>query len=260
MKSQNRYDILIDNLSKEFAKVPNFNLLQTDDKARSIFNFVVKRQAEILSFKSLFCNYYIKEAAKSVVDDLKEIEGSKYKHMIQLTKEDLKENYYETIRLGYIGMFHKYESYVNDLLRNAELLISELNENNTHLYPFLKETFGFDIKKWHKTKNVKRIHWISNCNKHHDGYPQKDFRPTEFENYPETEKLKLTKEDFVSDINQLTEHYNLILRVVLNLAIYKMLCVDVMDEETIDDVVVKQQIVDGKKDLKEKMQALIALL
>lgn len=58
----------------------------------------------------------------------------------------------------------------------------------------------------------------------------------------------------------MTEHYNLILRVVLNLAIYKMLCVDVMDEETIDEVVVKQQIVDGKNDLKEKMQALIALL
>lgn len=260
MKTQNRYDILIDNLTSEFAKLPNIGLLQTDPKARVIFDFVIKRQAEILSFKTLFSNYYIPVASKSVIDDLREISKSKYKHIIKLTKEDLKENYYETIRLGYIGMFHKYESYVNDLINNAELLISDLNDDKTPLEPFLKTTFGFDIRKWHKSKNIKRIHWISNCNKHNDGYPKKEFRPAEFTDYPETEKLKLTKEDFVKDISLLMDFYTTLLQVILNLAIYKMLDTNVIDLDSIDDDMLKQNMVQSKNELKNKMVALIEIL
>jgi len=260
MKTKNRYDILIENLTIEFSRIKNFGLLQTDEKANRIFTFVIKRQAEILAFKTLFINYYLPAAAKSVADDLNEINKSKYKHLIQITREELKENYYETVRLGYIGMFHKYESYVNDLIVNAELLISELNEKNTSLETFLKDTFGFEIRKWHKSKNIQRINWISNSNKHFDGYPKKDYKPTEFENHPENEKLKLTKDDFIADTARLTEHYNYMLQLVLNLAIYKMLCADVMDLGSIDDSETKQKLIDGKNDLTEKMKAMIALM
>lgn len=260
MKKTNRYDILIDNLSVEFSKIKNFSLLQTDEKANSIFSFVVKRHAEISAFKTLFTNYYLPAASRSVADDINELQKSKYKHLIQITREELKENYYETIRLGYIGMFHKYESYVNDLIKNAELLISELNENNTSLEEYLKKTFGFDIRKWHKSQNIKRINWISNSNKHFDGYPKPDFKPVEFENHPENEKLKLTKEDFIADINRLTNHYNNMLQLVLNLALYKMVCADVMDFDTIDDYETKQKLIEGKNDLTEKMKSLIALM
>ena len=260
MKTKNRYDILIDNLTIEFSKIKNFSLLQTDEKANSIFTFVVKRHAEISAFKTLFTNYYLPAASKSVADDINELQKSKYKHLIQITREELKENYYETVRLGYIGMFHKYESYVNDLIINAELLISDLNEKNTSLEVFLKDTFGFEIKKWHKSKNIKRINWISNSNKHFDGYPKKDYKPAEFENHPENEKLKLTKDDFVADITRLTDHYSYMLQLVLNLALYKMLCADVMDLDSIKDLEEKQKLLDKKNDLTEKMKALIALM
>ncbi|HYD90734.1 MAG TPA: hypothetical protein VEA37_04510, partial [Flavobacterium sp.] len=104
----NRYDVFIDTLSKNFSQINNFQLTQEEGIGKTLFDFIIKRLAEINSFKILFSNYYIPSASKSITDDLNEISKSKYRYLITISKDDLKENYYETIRLGYIGMFHKY--------------------------------------------------------------------------------------------------------------------------------------------------------
>jgi hypothetical protein len=259
-KSNNRYDVLVEKLQEEFSKIPNFNLLSTDEKGKSIFDFVVKRNAEIIAFKTLFTNYYLPAASKAVVDDLQEISKSKYKHSLNLTKEDLKENYHETIRLGYIGMFHKYESYVNDLFKNGELLISDLNENNTKLEPFLKDTFKYDIRQWYKSKNIGHINWISNSNKHNDGYPIVKFAPIKYANCIDTEKLKLTREDFVADIALLVEHYKFSLQVIFNVAIYKMLIVDVVGADPIEDIELRTKFEVGQEEMKKNIKSLLELM
>lgn len=223
MKRQNKYDRLIDNLSLEFAKIPNFNLTQKDEKGRVIFNFVVKRIAEIQSFKSLFSQYYLQSASKAVADDLQEIIKSKYRHLLIVSKEDLKENYYETIRLGYVGMFHKYENFIDDLITHAELLAKADDEEQlTPLLKYVHENFGYKIKDWKNSSVINRLNWIANCNKHYDGYPRKTPKHPWYEHYDESLKLKLTKEDFVRDIDFLVSEYHLMLQLVFMFAMHQM--------------------------------------
>ena len=63
MKNQrkNRIDILIENLSNEFSKIPNFELIQTDANANRLFNFVIARFSEIQDYKTLYQRYFIPE-------------------------------------------------------------------------------------------------------------------------------------------------------------------------------------------------------
>ena len=138
MKKNNKYDLLIDSLANEFSKIKNFNLTQEDEIGKKLFNFIIKRIGEIHSFKTLFSQYYLPAASKSVVDSLNEISKSKYKNVLQISKEELKENYYETIRLAYVGMFHKYENYMEDLIFHTELLYSDSYTSEISLTQYMK--------------------------------------------------------------------------------------------------------------------------
>lgn len=247
---ENKYDIFIENLTKEFSSIPNFDITQ-EGKGKIIFEFLIKRLIEIQSLKTLFLNSYLPSASKAVLDDLKELQASKYKSLIQLTKEDLKENYYETIRLGYISMFHKYENYNEELFEKAELLISDTSNNNLKLSDYIKTTFNIDLTKYWHSPSLKRINYICICNKHHDGYPRAKNKPKEFENLPENEKFKFTKEDLNADLEFLINHYTSTLRVIFNLALHKMICENITKDldgipegKEKEDLIQKKNLVD----------------
>jgi len=214
----------VEKLSDEFSTIKNFHLMYDDEKGRILFEFIIKRISEINSFKSLFVQHFLPEASRLMVKDLNELNKSRYRKFINISKEDVKENYYETIRLAYIGMFHKYESFIDELIEKAEMLISDVGDiNRITLSQFVKKSFNYDIKDWKNSPIVERINWICNCNKHFDGYPRKSNKPIEFLTIPENEKLKLTKEDFIRDIDALSEQYQLTLNTVISLAMFKML-------------------------------------
>ena len=61
--------------------IPNFNLTQEEGTGKIIFDFVIKRLAEIHSLKTLFISYYLPAASEAVADDLTEIQTSKYKSL-----------------------------------------------------------------------------------------------------------------------------------------------------------------------------------
>lgn len=260
MKDKNKYDVFIEKLAEEFSKIKNFHLTQEDEKGKKIFNFLTKRLAEINSFKTLFTNYYIPAASKSVVDDLNEIQKSKYKHLLQFSREDLKENYYETIRLAYIGMFHKYENYIDELIVNAELLTSDLSENGQPLNKYVEQIFQYRIKDWNNSQTIYRLNWISICNKHYDGYPRKNPKPNLYSHIPENEKMKLTKEDFIKDIDLLISDYTFTLTLVFYFAMHKIY----FEEETfevneITNVEITQKLIEGKNQFEEHLRKLIEL-
>lgn len=218
----NRYDKFIENLADSFSKIPNFNLTQEDEKGRHLFNFVSKRLAEIHSFKFLITNYYLPAASRATVEGLNEIKKSKYRHLINLSKEDLKENYHETVRLGYIGAFHKFENFMRDLVSNAEYLISDFKTSNKSLENYTKEQFNYRIVDWKNYPTISRLNWICNCIKHYDGYPLKEPVPKKYRHLSKDSKLVFTREDFVADIDKLIEQNISIMQLTFMLAIYKM--------------------------------------
>jgi hypothetical protein len=224
-KKSNRFDLLIDSLNIEFSKIPNdINLLQSDPKGKELFIFAIKRIFEIQSFKQLFLKYYIPASQKSAADVLNEIQKSKNKNLIVLTQEDLKENLYETVRLGYVGLYHKYENYRNELIDKAEDLFGDVNQDNTSLKlkEFSERVFNFKIRNPNYSKTIERINWICNCVKHTDGYPKRYPRPEGFETLHENQKLELDKDDFARDASAMADLYPFILNIVFKIAGYKI--------------------------------------
>ncbi|MBK9192307.1 MAG: hypothetical protein IPM77_12820 [Crocinitomicaceae bacterium] len=223
MKKENRFDRLFENLKSNLSGIMNFHLLLEDEKGQQIYKFITNRIAELQGFKTLMVNYYLPAASKSIVDDRRELEQSKYKHLIKMSKEDFKENYYETVRLGYVGMFHKFENFIRDLIISADLLFNADEEEITSIENFAKTEFNYEIRKWQNYVTINRLNWICNCIKHYDALPIKSHKPKIYESLPIQEKIKFNKEDFVRDIEMLASNYQIIMQTVFFIGSYKML-------------------------------------
>ncbi len=240
MKKNNPIDILFENLSKQFSQISNFSLTQNDPLGNKMFNFVVKYISEINSFKNLFIQYYLPASLRASQDFQKNLKSSKYKHLINITNQELKENYYETIRLGYVGAYHKYESYLKDLLRILNEFFKEIDfENNfLDLNSYLKKLIDKDLLKTiNSFKISEKINWISNCVKHYDGFPIKEPVPDYLENFDRSKKIEIESAEFKADIDNLASQCQLILSILLMVGFHQffsqefMLIKDQLKEE-----------------------------
>lgn len=225
---KNPIDNLIENLSKNFSLISNFDKLQETEEGRKLFDLIVISISEMENFELLFLNYYIPASNKSIVDSWNQINKSKYKHLLNISKESLKENLYETIRLGYVGLFHKYESYLKALVSAVNFLLRDLNKENNLLCieDYCKKEFKIDIYKSHdKFSITKRINYVSNRVKHSDGYLKEPIHP-DFLHFNINEKIKIEKEIFKVDIQRLKTHCELLLSQVLTIGFKQYLELD----------------------------------
>lgn len=229
MKKQNSIDSLVENLASEFSRIKNFDLMQNDPTGKLAFNFVVKNAFELAAFKNLFIHSYLPASIKSSQDYLRELKFSKYKHLIEIDQSELKENYFETIRLGYVGGFHKYESYINNLPGFIDEFFRSIfvEDNFKNIDIYLKENFGIELKK---TINVfyasEKINWIANCVKHYDGFPIKEPILRWFTNSDKSKKIQIEAKEFREDLESLATQNQLILTALFLVGFHQYLCQD----------------------------------
>jgi hypothetical protein len=214
----NPIDLLVERLLENFAKVKDFDKLQESEEGKRLFDLIIKSTSEMENFQSLFLDYYIPSSNKSIVDSWNLVSKSKYKHLLNISKDELKENLYETIRLGYLGLFHKYESYLKSLVDAINFLLKGLNEENNLLSieEYCKKEFEINIYKSHdKFSITRRINYIANCVKHWDGFPTKNPIHPDFLNSNPDEKIKIEKEIFKIDIDRLKSHCQLLMSQIM---------------------------------------------
>ena len=84
--SKNKIDQLIENLSVEFSKIPNFELTQTDTDANRIFNLIISKFSDIQDFKTLYKELSKKESLIYCSQNMHE----KFTHLFIEYKELLK--------------------------------------------------------------------------------------------------------------------------------------------------------------------------
>lgn len=193
MKKQNSIDLIVENLLKEFSKIKNFDLTQNDPMGNKFFNFVVRLVSEFNAYQNLFIQCYLPASRNSIIEAKREIKHSKYKDFFHINEEELKENYYETIRLGYVGAYHKYEGYIKRLLPLMDEFFKGLDFENEFipLENYLRNEFDIVLKKTVNNFYITRkINWISNCVKHYDGFPVKEPIPKGFEYLNKEKKSK----------------------------------------------------------------------
>ena len=257
MKKQNSIDVLVEKLAHEFSQIKNFELTQNDPLGNKVFTFVVKHAFELSAFTNLFIHYYLPASLKSSQDFSRELKFSKYKNLISIDRDELKENYFETIRLGYVGAFHKYESYINriPILMNDFFAHLYEEENYRDIEGYLKETFKIELKKTiTKFYASEKINWIANCVKHYDGYPVKEPVLRWFTYADKSKKIQIEAKQFREDLESLATQNQLILTVLFIVGFHQFLG---QEYEFIKDQMAEGKSKDDLLEVREKLGQLI---
>ena len=220
---KNKFDILVENLIVEFSKIPNFDLTQTDETANQVFKIISFRMAEITSYKDLVCQSFIPATNKAIFDAKKDFQNSHYKIYLNTKQLDFEETLYETVRLGYVGLFHKLENYINDVIKVSDLIFSSVYETEGSVAKWAKDRFEFDIKNWRQFYITEKINWICNCVKHKDSFPTKEPKPNIFRHLNENEKIRISPNIFKQDCDFLIKFYPMYLQMMFIFAQHKMI-------------------------------------
>lgn len=222
-KKKAGFDTLVENFKREFEQVENFHLMQEDPMGKKAFDMIAFRTADIHSYMNLVTGGFIKAANQMIVKSKQDVKRSNYGKTISINEEDYRETLYETVRVSYIGMFHKIEAYVKDAVLLAELMVKESVEEEFDIRAHLKEHFGInDIGKcWQQFHAFHVVNWVANCAKHKDGYPLKEKTPLVYANLPKNQRMRLTKDDFVKDCQTVIDFYPKFLELVICMGQHK---------------------------------------
>ena len=221
-KPTNKFDILVEKLVQEFIKIPNFDLTQTDEVGNKIFNIITFRLAEISSYKELVCSHFIPATNKAIHDSKIEFEKSKYKAFLKTKELDFQETLYDTIRLAYVGLFHKLENYINDVIKLPEMIVGDIYETDGTAVKWAKDKFNFDIKDWQQFYITHKINWICNCVKHKDGFPIKEPKPSDFQYADINQRIKIKPDEFKKDCELLIQFYPIYIQTIFMFAQHKL--------------------------------------
>jgi len=234
-KQRNNFDALVERLVQEFIKIPNFDLTRTDKVANKMFNIITLRIAEIISYKELVCHHFIPATNKAIFDARKDFQSSSYKTLLNTNDLDFQETLYDTIRLAYVGLFHKLENYINEVIKVPDLVFGELYETEGNVNRWAKDKFQFDIKDWQQFYITHKINWICNCVKHKDGFPTKIPKPVRFKNADESQKIRISPDEFKNDCDLLIRFYPIYLQVTLLFAQHKLVTEKLLIKENWKD-------------------------
>lgn len=198
-KSSKNLDNVINKLFDEFLKADK--VLEDPDFLSFMFK-TIKHFGEIQDFKGMYKKYFIPTTNKYLIDLRQAIKGSKFKKFITDEFADIEENKNETIRLAVVGLFHKYESFRKDLVRNLneylrakgiEVDVKEYAENN----------YDFKLKENWNNQTLFEVNWICNRIKHDSSLPVSFEKPNQaipskFENIDSNKKLVISSNEFYS--------------------------------------------------------------
>lgn len=222
-KNVSKFDNLVEKLIQEFIKIPNFNLTQTDEIGNKIFNIIIQRIAEVTSYKDLVCHHFIPATNKTIFDAKKDFQNSRYKLLLNSKEIDFEETLYDTIRLAYVGLFHKLENYINDVAKIPDLIFGSQFETEGTVAKWAKDKFRFDLKDWQQFYITHKINWISNCVKHKDSLPIKEPKPAGFRYADESKRIRIKPDEFKRDCELLIQFYPIYLQTMFMFAQHKIM-------------------------------------
>ncbi|OJW77426.1 MAG: hypothetical protein BGO69_18800 [Bacteroidetes bacterium 46-16] len=227
-------DNTIQAFATEFAKIPNYHRDMQDPDLKKVYTFISFRVTELYSVKKFIVEGFLPKTDELIRKTENEIRRSKYRDIIESLDYKVTDQRFETIRLGYVMMFHKYEVFVKDLFKIFDEVSPGFDETKEPLEQFCKRKLNFNPKEWHRFPAVHKVNFISNCTKHHDGYCRlnnpKHPKPIDFIAHSENRKIYMSTELFKQDIEFFLDISLKLLLSILGMA--NMLC---SMENTADD-------------------------
>lgn len=254
----NYFDQIFDTVISESLKANSKTEFLSDEKAVKLYQYILTGLLEIKWIKDAFIKEYIPRANQLYFQYQKEWKYSKYRNSILLDDNLLKETINETIRLGYIGLFHKYESFINGLVFETNEFFKDLWNSPLSLDQYIKKEFDINISNnWKLSKTLERINWICNSCKHYNGKPKKPIHPV-YLLYNEDEKMVFSKKEFQNDCDAIEKYCEIILQFVNLLASYRLAIEENLDDEIFIEPT--QKMIETKQNLNVQIKSYIEII
>ncbi|QQL50009.1 hypothetical protein [Mucilaginibacter ginkgonis] len=224
MKKQalSSFDRAVFNISSEFSKIPNYEKVLEDEDLKKLHTFVAVGIMSIHDAITIVYGSFIPAANKLVVNTRDNIQKSLFKNVFTSVNYDPVIIQHDTIRLGYVFVFHKFEVFVNQLI---DMLDDLSGKKAVTVREYAISKFRFNVKHWYKNKAIHLVNFISNCTKHQDGFCRSDNAshtiPEELNQVPENHKIIRTAQQFKSDTNALTDQITSLIRIISLIMTYQ---------------------------------------
>lgn len=181
---------------------------------------------------------------------------------LNVKDSDFNETLHDTIRLAYVGLFHKFENYREEVLKIPELLFGNLYHTKGTVESWADEKFKFKLRDVERFHTLHKINWICNCVKHRDGLPtsppknHQATKPAGFEFLPETQRLIISPDEFKKDAEWLVNFYPHYLQLVQIFALHKLMS----ERITFEQKGLSQESIKELTEKKEKLEKQISSL
>jgi hypothetical protein len=235
-KHANAFDQSVFQIATEFNKIPNYQKSMEDPELRSLHSFVAIGMAGIVESRNLVAASFVPATNKAIAQTRQKLRKSIYAGMLGNLDENLEDLRDETVRLGYVFTFHKFESFVKHLMK----LLDERPDTKTgvSIEKYAEKEFGFNPYQWFKCPSVHLVNFISNCTKHQDGYCRLDNPkytiPDEFTSHSADEKIKRTVKEYQTDVQKLIDKITPLIQVITSIYQFRT-AVHLMSNELFDD-------------------------
>jgi hypothetical protein len=199
------FDNRLEKFVVSLTEIEGMKEILSDVSKGKLIAFQIRTIIELAALKSTMLDKYIPDAVRSAQSVRKQARKSKYRSYF--SNVNFEDGVDEVIRLGYVNVFHKLESFRGELITLANQRGHELCNKEVDIAAYLMRAHKFKIDDLNNyPETIRRINWICNCIKHYGGYPRKKNPPESCKGMDMTKKMVLSKEDLERDIDFLIQY------------------------------------------------------
>ncbi|MBL7720242.1 MAG: hypothetical protein JNL72_15505 [Flavipsychrobacter sp.] len=229
----NPLDRQIETFAREFSKIPDFQKKMQDQELRQVHSLVALSMVGMKASTELVIQSFLPAVERKIEETKRYIRTSKYKGALNQVTHDFNKSKFDTIRYGYVTLFHKYEVFVKDLLEMYDKFLPASGDNPEPFERYCKRRFKFDAKKWYRFPSVHKVNFVSNCTKHQDGKCVSEFPlPEIYSHLSPCDYINNSAQDLRGDCKDLLDSIAILVMIYGYCMQIRMLEVSIEEDET----------------------------
>lgn len=199
-KQVNPYDAQFDLLHKTLSEVKDVDKLLATTGGQRFLEFISVRQYEMNGLMAFYKKVILPAVNRNNVEQKELWRRSRYSKTIQLTEEHFREDKFMMIRLAYVQLFHRWESFINDLFPHCEQLPDDPAYPSGTLYNYITTKLEVDLKRPSFHPTLKEVNFVANCVKHTNGLPTRKPVPVRFKELDPTIPIRVPDAELYADM------------------------------------------------------------
>lgn len=199
-RQTNPYDAQFDHLHTTLSGVKDIGKLLDTPGGQRFLEFIATRQYELNGLIAFYKKVILPAVNRNTVEQTRLLRQSRYAKLMQISDDQLREDKYMMIRLAYVQLFHRWESFINDLFEHCEYLPGEPVYPEGSLYEYVKTKLEVDLKRPSFHPTLKEVNFVANCVKHTDGLPARKPIPERFKQLDPNKPIRIPDAELYADM------------------------------------------------------------